>query len=107
MFIGKDDINLIELNEGDYGLTLPINLENKNQNSSFTFIVYSKTGEKVFDVLAENSESDTNIIEIKISKENSEKLTKGKYLWSLVEEIEGELKNSIVVKQEFYIKEGA
>lgn len=107
MFIGKDEINLIELNEGDYGIILPITVEERIENSKFTFIVYDKDEHKLFEVECENSLTDINTIEIKLSKENSEKLKEGKYLWSLIEQIEGELKNSIVVKEEFYVREGA
>lgn len=102
MFRVKDDN--IEMNKGDFGTVLTITLDEIQEGSNFKLKVYKEK-----EILLEKDIKDINGNEVNISltKEESEKITKGFYKWSLLQYIEDELNNTIIVDKDFEVKAGA
>ena len=86
MITGNDESLLIEMVEGDYGLTLPITLNVDdtvfNSEDQFAIKIFKEVdGEPL--VSKEYSNINNNTIEFSLTQEESNKLPKGRYYYDI------------------------
>ena len=86
MITGDDEKLLIEMVEGDFGLTLPITLNVGNTvfgvEDHFAINIFKELDEKPI-VTKEYSNISDNTIEFSLTQEESNKLAKGKYYYDI------------------------
>ena len=96
----------IEMFEGDYGERLPINVEKGEilEGDILKMIIKTPRHEEIVNKQIELSEDDSFIFFL--TKEESESLTKGTYLWSLKQFREGYLIDTLTANNLFKVKRG-
>lgn len=101
MFVVDNNLK-ISMNEGDFGVILGINFTDVNE-TDVVFKIYNKEMllEKTFENVTDNK------VELKLSKEDTSKLTVGTYNYDIYQYKEGILKNTLLKGKTFVVKEGA
>lgn len=96
----------IEMFEGDYGERLPINVEKGEilDGDILKVIIKTVRHQEIINKEIELSEDDSFIFFL--SKEESAKLSKGTYLWSLKQYREGYLLDTLTANNIFKVKRG-
>ena len=85
----------IEMNEGDFGIKVPITITNILETDDIKFIIKNLDNTEVLTKkLMYNAE--TKKFEFELTKEDSNKLVKNNYLYSIVQLRNETLKNTIV-----------
>lgn len=107
MLEGKDSY-IIEMVEGDYGIVLPIRLENRtlSSNDKFSIKIFKEINEEPI-VEKEYSNIKDNTIEFKLTKEETALLSVGKYVYDLDWFQDNAFLGNILAKKKFTVKEKA
>ena len=108
MLKGNEGSLNIKMVEGDYGIVLPIKLENKTISSDdkFSIKIFKEiNGELV--VKKEYSNIQDNTIEFKLTKEESALLSVGEYVYDLDWFQEDAFLGNILANKKFTVKEKA
>lgn len=106
MFKTKSNSKKITMNEGDFGIILPISFSDMNDGATIKFII-KKQDEAETEVLNLNFTVSSNKIEFQLTKAETEKLVKGDYLYDIKQYEEGTLQNTLLVDEKFIVEEGA
>ena len=102
----KIDKKNIRMNEGDYGLKLPMTITNVLETDDLMFNIKNCDGSDVLSKeLTYNSE--TKKYELEFTEEESNKLEKKRYRYSILQLRDGELQNTIVTDLTFEVISGA
>ena len=108
MFIDYDDDTTIGITEGDFGITLPIEIEGIeiSSNEQFDIKIFEKVNEPP--ILTKTfSNISNNTIEFKLTKEESELLKVGSYYYD-IDWYEGEnFLSNITAKAKFKVLDKA
>lgn len=97
----------LKMNEGDYGEIITFNLIEGNILSldNITFVVENiKTKEKILE--KDCHFVDSTSFEVQLSKEDSDKLPKGNYLWGILQERDGELIDTLTIDNKLVVERG-
>lgn len=100
------DKNEIIINEGDFGITLPIKFSNIPDNDRIIFKIKEKNEEEN-EILRLNFTVENGEISFMLTEEQSQLLNRGKYLYDVFQYEENVLKNTISVDTLFIVEEGA
>ena len=108
MIIGDEDSWDIEMVEGDYGIALPIKIENKTLglDDKFRIKIFKEVNKESI-IVKEYSNTENNIIEFMLTKEESELLPVGKYVYDLDWFQEGAFLGNLLRKKKFEVKDKA
>lgn len=91
----KIDKKNIQMNEGDYGIKLPITITNVLETDDLKFVIKKLDNTEVLTKkLIYNTE--TKKFEFELTKDDSNKLAKNNYLYSILQLRNETLKNTIV-----------
>ena len=102
----KIDKKNIRMNEGDFGLKLPMTITNVLETDDLMFNIKGCDGSDVLSKeLTYNSE--TKKYELEFTEEESNKLEKKRYRYSILQLRDGELQNTIVTDLTFEVISGA
>lgn len=102
----KIDKKNIRMNEGDYGLKLPMTITNVLETDDLMFNIKTCDGSDVFSKkLTYNST--TKKYELEFTEEESNKLEKKRYRYSILQLRDGALQNTIVTDLTFEVISGA
>lgn len=107
MLEGKDDC-VIEMVEGDYGIALPINIGNKTLglDDKFCIKIFKEVNKEPI-IVKEYNNTENNIIEFMLTKEESALLPVGKYVYDLDWFQEGAFLGNLLRKKKFEVKDKA
>lgn len=97
--------NKIKMNEGDFGLTLPIGFTEFLDGDSITVIIKDRKDENI-KLLNKNFIVQNNKIDFILTEEETSKLKKGTYLYGIKQYRVGQLKNTIATDNIFEVEEG-
>lgn len=101
-----DNYKKITMNEGDFGLILPISFGDFADGDTITVIIKDKEDE-IIKILNKDFIVADGKINFVLTKEESDKLKKGTYLYDIKQERANELKNTIATDNTFEVEEGA
>ena len=101
-----DDFKNITINEGDFGVILPITVTGLKDGENIMFII-KKCDENESEVLRKDFPIESGKINFVLSEEDTKKLPQGKYIYDALQYKEGVLKNTIFVDKQFNVEEGA
>ena len=107
MLEGKEG-NSIEMVEGDFGIVLPIKIENEKLNSDdkFRINIFKDSNETPI-VTKEYSNTENNTIEFMLTKEESALLEVGNYVYNLDWFQEDNFLGNVLAKKKFKVKDKA
>lgn len=107
MLEGKED-NAIEMVEGDYGIILPIKIENEKLglDDKFRINIFENPDEMPI-VTKEYSNTENNTIEFMLTKEESARLSVRNYVYNLDWFQEDNFLGNILAKKKFKVKDKA
>lgn len=102
----KIDKKNIRMNEGDFGLKLPMTITNVLETDDLMFNIKTCDGS---DVLSKKLtyNSTTKKYELELTEEESNKLEKKRYRYSILQLRDGALQNTIVTDLTFEVISGA
>lgn len=110
MLKGNDQNSEIEMVEGDYGLTLPITLQNSNTTFSkedcFSIKIFKEIDGKPI-ITKEYSNISNNTIEFSLTQEESNLLPKGRYYYDIDWFQDNNFLGNIVRKKRFKVQDKA
>lgn len=101
-----DDFDNIKINEGDFGVILPITVTGLKDGESVKFVI-KKSDESEEKILTKDFPVESSKINFQLTKEETEKLPQGEYLYDALQYKENVLKNTICVDKQFKVEEGA
>lgn len=99
----------IKMTEGDYGVTLPIEILTEQEltaNDKFSIKIFKEINQEPV-VVKKYSNISNNTIEFKLTKEESQKLIVGKYFYDLDWYQENTFLENIIAKEKLIIMEKA
>lgn len=107
MLEGKED-NVIEMVEGDFGIVLPIKIENEKLNleDKFRINIFKDSNEELI-VTKEYNNTEKNTIEFMLTKEESVLLPKGNYVYDLDWFQDEAFLGNLLAKKKFKVKDKA
>ena len=107
MLVGKEN-NLMEMVEGDYGIVLPIKIENDklSLDDKFRINIFKNANEAPI-ITKEYSNTENNTIEFMLTKKESELLPVGKYVYDLDWFQDDQFLGNLLAKKKFEVKDKA
>lgn len=106
MFKTKPNNKKITMNEGDFGIVLPISFSDMEDGATIKVIIKEQNEEET-EVLNLDFTVSSNKIEFQLKKNETAKLHKGEYLYDMMQYEEGTLQNTLLVDEKFIVEEGA
>lgn len=100
-----DDYKKITMNEGDFGLILPISFSDFLNGDTVTVLIKDKKDETI-KLLNKEFTVQNNKIDFILTEEETSKLKKGTYLYGIKQYRVGQLKNTIATDNIFEVEEG-
>lgn len=101
-----DPYNNIKINEGDFGVILPITVTGLKDGENVRFVI-KKNDENEEKILTKDFEVQSGKVNFQLTEEETKKLPQGKYLYDALQYKENILKNTICVDKQFKVEEGA
>ena len=106
MFKTKANNTKISMNEGDFGLVLPISFS-KLEDGAMIKIIIKKQDEEETEVLNLDFTATDNKIDFELTEEQTKKLHEGDYFYDVKQYKEGVFQNTLLVDGIFIVEEGA
>ena len=100
-----DAYDNIKINEGDFGVILPITVAGLKDGENVRFVI-KKRDENEEVILTKDFQVESSKINFQLTKEETKKLLEGNYLYDALQYKEDVLKNTICVDKKFNVEEG-
>ena len=96
----------ITMNEGDFGIVLPISFSNIQDGETIKVIIKEKSKEET-KILDLDFTTSSNKIDFQLTKDETAKLNKGRYLFDMKHYRDDTLQNTLLVDNDYIVDEGA
>ena len=101
-----DNYNKITMNEGDFGIILPISFTDFLDGDRITVIIKDRNNEDK-QLLNKDFMVTNKKINFEMTEEETDSIKQGSYLYDIKQYRKGELRNTIAIDNIFEVEEGA